>query len=195
MLTGTKPFGGHETHELRFLHQHARRPRASSRAALPVVFDPIVSKAMAIDPEARYGTPGELADAFEQALAAPLGAATPPAAAPVFLLAEVGAVDDALADPTEELWQDLEAVRAAFDELARPPSRVHVATDTAILVERTDTIDRLIDDCRTLADRLRARPTPHPALRVRLVVGDRPPDDDSPPDPVQPVVIVVAPAT
>jgi serine/threonine protein kinase len=197
MLTGTKPFSGHETHELRFLHQHARRPRASSRAALPEVFDPIVSKAMAIDPAVRYPTPAALADAFEQALAAPGTSSTVPDAreAPVFLLAEIATIDGSLAAPSEELWDDLEAVRAAFDQLARPPYRVHVATDTSILVERaagTGSIDRVLAECRTLANQLRTRPAPHPSLRVRLIVGDHPPSGDIGTDPTEPVVVVVA---
>jgi eukaryotic-like serine/threonine-protein kinase len=206
MLTGHKPFAGHETHELRFLHQHARRPRPSSRANVPAVFDPIVGKAMAIDPDARYPTPLALADALEQALAAPPAAlAAPPAAAPaarprgaasLYLLAEVSAVGDALAAPSEELWDDLEAVRAALLELSRPPYVVHVATDTSLLVERTvepGAAGRVIDECRSIAERLRTRPTPHPAIRVRLVVDDRPPDSDARPDPDEAVVVVVAP--
>ena len=203
MLTGHKPFAGHETHELRFLHQHARRPRPSSRANVPAVFDPIVGRAMAIDPDARYPTPLALADAVGGALAAsPAPAAVaapepgPRGRAPLFLLAEVSAIDDALASPSEELWDDLEAVRAALLELSRPPYVVHVATDTSLLVERTvepGAARRVIADCHSLAERLRTRPTPHPAVRVRLVVDDRPPASDAGPDPDQAVVVVVAP--
>jgi len=196
MLTGTKPFSGHETHEMRFLHQHARRPRPSSRAMIPDVFDAIVSKAMAIDPEARYQTPQALVEAFEQALRAS-GEVPEESAregAPLFLLAELATIDDSLAAPSEELWDDLEAVRATFHELTKPPYVVHVVTDTSILVERRGapgTADRMIDDCRTLADRLRTRRTPHPAVRVRLVVDERPPSNEARPDPNESVVVVV----
>lgn len=199
MLTGTKPFSGHETHELRFLNQHARRPRPSSRAALPPIFDSIVSKAMAIDPDVRYQTPRALADAFEHALA-PAPEPAPARAAPVFLLAEISTIDDSLLLPTDDLWDDLEAVRAALEPLAQPPYRVHAVTDTSILVERTPdpatgerVAERVIDECQTLADRLRTRPTPHPAVRVRLTVDGQPPADEADPDPTEPVVVIVAP--
>jgi serine/threonine-protein kinase len=210
MLTGEKPFAGHETHELRFLHQHARRPRPSSRANVPAVFDPLVGKAMAIDPEARYPTPLALAEAFEQVLAASPGdraaspeqsgdaaAARPRAGAPLYVLAVVSALGVALASPSVELWDDLEAVRATLLELSRPPYVVHVATDLSLLVERTarpGAAGRVIDDCRSIAERLRTRPRPHPAVRVRLVVDDRPPDSGARPAPDEPVVVVVAPS-
>jgi hypothetical protein len=167
------------------------------------VLDAIVSKAMAIDPAARYPTPGALAEAFAQALGVtPAGPGAAPEArgAPLYLLAEIATVDDSLAAPSEELWGDLEAVRATLGELSRPPYVVRVATDTSLLVERPiepgtveRVAERVIDDCRSIAERLRARPTPHPAVRVRLVVGDRPPAGEARPDPEQPVVIVVAP--
>jgi serine/threonine-protein kinase len=196
MLTGSKPFSGHETHEMRFLHQHARRPRPSSRAMIPDVFDTIVSKAMAIDPEARYQTPQALVEAFEQALRAS-GEAPEESGregAPLFLLAELSTIDDSLSAPSEELWDDLETVRATFHELTKPPYVVHAVTDTSILVERRGapgTAERMIDDCRSLAERLRTRPTPHPAVRVRLVVDERPPANEARPDPDQSVVVVV----
>jgi eukaryotic-like serine/threonine-protein kinase len=205
MLTGTKPFPGHETHELRFLHQHARRPRPSTHARVPPVFDPIVSKAMAIDPDARFPTPLALAEAFEQAVtsagataAAPASTAAraPRSAAPLYLLVEIATIDDSLAAPSEELWDDLETVRAAFGELAKPPYAVRVTTDTSLLVERPagpDAAARVIAECRALAERLRARRGRHPSVRVRLVVDDRLPVHDAPPDPHQPVVVVVAP--
>jgi serine/threonine-protein kinase len=197
MLTGAKPFGGHETHELRFLHQHARRPRPSSRAQVPAALDAIVGKAMAIDPEARYPTPLALAEAFAQALAAGADAEHAPGAAPLYLLAEISTIDDSLAEPSEELWGDLEAVRAAFEGLSRPPYVVRAATETSILVERRiepGTVETVIGECRSIAERLRTRPTPHPAVRVRLIVDDRPPAlaGDAPPDPEQSVVVVVA---
>jgi serine/threonine-protein kinase len=198
MLTGGKPFGGHETHELRFLHQHARRPRPSSRARVPAALDAIVGKAMAIDPEARYPTPLALAEAFEQALEAGADTEHAPGGAPLYLLAEISTIDDSLAEPSEELWGDLEAVRAALDELTRPPSVVRAATETSLLVERRiepGTVETVIGECRTLAERLRARPTPHPSVRVRLVLDDRPPAPagDARPDPEQSVVVVVGP--
>jgi serine/threonine-protein kinase len=211
MLTGTKPFPGHETHELRFLHQHARRPRPSTHARVPPVFDPIISKAMAIDPDARYATPLALAEAFEAAVtssganSAPSAPAAPTATAaaaaaltlsPLYLLAEIATIDDSLAAPSEELWDDLEAVRAALRALSQPPYVVRVTTDTSLLVERPiepGTVARVIGECRALADRLRARPGAHPSVRVRLVVDDRLPAHDARPDPQQPVVVVVAP--
>jgi hypothetical protein len=197
MLTGTKPFPGHETNELRFLHRHARRPRPSARARVPAALDAIVSKAMAIDPAARYPTPLALADALAQAATSPeIAAAAEPRGAPLYLLAEVSTIDDSLAAPSEELWGDLETVRAAFHELSRPPYVVRVATDTSILVERLrepGTVESVIDECRSIAERLRTRPGPHPAVRVRLVVDDRPPANEPRPDPEQSVVVVVAP--
>jgi len=193
MLTGHKPFSGHDTNELRFLHQHARRPRPSSRAQVPAELDAIVSKAMAIDPDARYPTPLALAEALEQAVTQ--ADAAPRDGAPLYLLAEVSTIDDSLASPSEELWDDLEAVRAALHELSRPPYVVRLATDTSILVERPGepgAVERAIGECRSIAERLRTRPTPHPAVRVRLVVDDRLPANDARPDPHQSVVVVVA---
>jgi serine/threonine protein kinase len=203
MLTGTKPFPGHETHELRFLHQHARRPRPSTHARVPPVFDAIVSKAMAIDPDARYPTPLALVAAFEQVVAAgnAAGAAAAPAAAsregaPLYLLAEIATIDDSLASPSEELWDDLEAVRAALRELSKPPYLVRVSTDTSLLVEQPiaqGTVERVTEACRAIAARLRARPGRHPAVRVRIAVDDRPPTGNAPPHPDQPVVVEIAP--
>ncbi|HWO18249.1 MAG TPA: serine/threonine-protein kinase [Kofleriaceae bacterium] len=208
MLTGTKPFPGHETHELRFLHQHARRPRPSTHARVPPVFDPIVSKAMAIDPEARYPTPLALAEAFELVVTAsgptvtattaapPSAVRAPREATPLYLLAEIATIDDSLAAPSEELWDDLEAVRAAFGALAKPPYLVRVTTDTSLLLERPaepDLAQRVIAECRALAERLRTRPQRHPSVRVRLILDDRLPIYDAPPDPHEPVEIVVAP--
>ena len=203
MLTGTKPFPGHETNELRFLHQHARRPRPSTRAKVPPVFDAIVSKAMAIEPDARYPTPLALVEAFEQVVAAAStpGASTP-APAParedplLYVLAEIATIDDSLASPSEELWDDLEAVRAALRELSKPPYVVRVSTDTSLLVElpiAQGTIERVTEACRAIAARLRTRPRRHPAVRVRLVVDDRPPAGDGPPTPDQPVELEIAP--
>jgi serine/threonine-protein kinase len=213
MLTGTKPFPGHETNELRFLHQHARRPRPSSHARIPPIFDAIVSKAMAIDPDARYPTPLALVEAFEKVVTGPgptaeAGAPTEaadaptarataaPATAPLYLLAEIATIDDSLASPSEELWDDLEAVRAALQGLSKPPYVVRISTDTSLLVERPaepGTIERVIDECYSIAERLRARATPHPAVRVRLVVDEHPPATDASPDPEQPVIVVIAP--
>jgi serine/threonine-protein kinase len=204
MLTGTKPFPGHETHELRFLHQHARRPRPSTHARVPPVFDPIVSKAMAIDPDARYPTPLALAEAFEQAVTSTAGGAVTATAAaparregtPLYLLAEIATIDDSLAAPSEELWDDLETVRAALRALAKPPYVVRVTTDTSMLVERPTepgAVARVVAECRALAERLRTRPGAHPSVRVRLVLDDRLPAHDARPDPHQPVVLVVAP--
>jgi serine/threonine-protein kinase len=203
MLTGTKPFPGHETHELRFLHQHARRPRPSTHARVPPVFDPLVSKAMAIDPDARYPTPLALAEAFEQVVTSAGALTAPPAPAPaprqdtpLYLLAEIATIDDSLAAPSEELWDDLETVRAALRELAKPPYVVRVTTDTSVLVERPTepgAIASVVGECRALADRLRARPGVHPSVRVRLVLDERLPTHAAHPDPHQPVVVVIAP--
>jgi len=220
MLTGTKPFPGHETNELRFLHQHARRPRPSTHAKVPPVFDAIVSKAMAIDPGARYQTPLALVEAFEKvvissgamgamsamgATAASLGGGTSGATAatvetrtggPLYLLVEIATIDDSLAAPSEELWDDLETVRAAFGQLSQPPYVVRLSTDTSILVERPHepgAIERVLGECHAIAERLRTRSAPHPAVRVRIVVDDRLPTGGARPDPVQPVVVVVAP--
>jgi len=226
MLTGTKPFPGHETNELRFLHQHARRPRPSTRAKVPPAFDAIVSKAMAIDPDARYQTPLALVAAFEQVVtsgsAPPVDAAGLPeldddggapdagpgdaldtggspaawGAAPVYVLTEITTIDDSLASPSEELWNDLEAVRAALRDLSRPPYVVRVSTDTSLLVERPaqpGALDRVLADCRMAAARIRTRRAPHPAVRVRIAVDDRPPAADARPDPDRPVRLVLAP--
>jgi serine/threonine protein kinase len=195
MLTGTKPFPGHETHELRFLHQHARRPRPSTHAKVPPVFDAIVSKAMAIDADARYPTPLALVEAFEKVVTSGGATAAAPGA-PLYLLVEIATIDDSLASPSEELWDDLETVRAAFGELSNPPFVVRVSTDTSILVERPNepgAIERVLDQCHAIAERLRTRPARHPAVRVRLVVDDHPPAGEARPDPDQPVVVVVAP--
>jgi hypothetical protein len=163
---------------------------------VPDVFDTIVSKAMAIDPEARYQTPRALVEAFEQALRTTGAAPEEPVreGAPMFLLGELATIDDSLAAPSEELWDDLEEVRAAFHELTKPPYVVHVVTDTSILVERRGepgSVERVIEDCRTLADRLRKRQTAHASVRVRLVVDERPPASEVRPDPNEPVVVVV----
>ena len=145
------------------------RSLPSSRAMIPDVFDTIVSKAMAIDPEARYQTPQALVEAFEQALRAS-GEAPEEAGregAPLFLLAELATIDDSLASPSEELWDDLETVRATFHELTKPPYVVHAVTDTSILVERRGapgTAERVIDDCRSLAER-------HVIVTVNVSVG------------------------
>jgi hypothetical protein len=136
------------------------------------------------------GAPAEATPPTEAARSA----ASP--AAPLYLLAEIATIDDSLASPSEELWDDLEAVRAALAALGKPPYVVRVSTDTSLLVERPaepGAIERVIDECYSLAERLRARSAPHPAVRVRLVVDEHPPATDASPDPQEPVIVVIAP--
>lgn len=68
-LTGEVPFQGEELAELRQAHVNDEVPRPSELVGGPSGFDDVVARAMAKDPDDRYASAGELADAAEAVLA------------------------------------------------------------------------------------------------------------------------------
>ena len=78
MLTGHKPFAGGEYPALLYKHLNAEPPKASTaRPGIPAALDTVVARSMAKNPDARFGTAGELAAAAEQALTASTGTPIP----------------------------------------------------------------------------------------------------------------------
>lgn len=70
LLTGSKPFPGTSTVEMLNAHLNAAPPRPSRQKPDLVGFDAVIAKAMAKDPNDRFQTAHDLADAAHGALAA-----------------------------------------------------------------------------------------------------------------------------
>ncbi|SUD49139.1 Serine/threonine-protein kinase pknF [Nocardia otitidiscaviarum] len=76
MLTGELPYPGASTAQVINGHLNMPVPRPSLRhPAVPTAFDEVVAHALAKDPDRRYGSCGELADAAQRALTGAHGAA------------------------------------------------------------------------------------------------------------------------
>ncbi|WP_324193570.1 serine/threonine-protein kinase [Nocardia otitidiscaviarum] len=76
MLTGELPYPGASTAQVINGHLNMPVPRPSLRhPAVPTAFDDVVAHALAKDPDRRYGSCGELADAAQRALTGVHGAA------------------------------------------------------------------------------------------------------------------------
>ena len=90
-LTGEPPFAGSTTAHLMYAHVHTPPPRPSTtQPDVPPAVDEVIATGMAKDPDNRYATTVELADAAHNAITTPLAAPaptllgdpTPPAPAP-----------------------------------------------------------------------------------------------------------------
>ncbi|MCV7442156.1 protein kinase [Mycobacterium paraense] len=82
-LTGSRPYPGDSLEEQLHAHVNAPPPRASIMApGIPPAFDAVISRGMAKDPEARYQSAIELAEAARAALTGHVDSAVPPPAAP-----------------------------------------------------------------------------------------------------------------
>ncbi|WP_082929962.1 serine/threonine-protein kinase [Mycobacterium sp. 1164966.3] len=72
-LTGNPPFPGDTMPQLVAAHLHAPPPRPSiTQHNVPAQFDAVIAKGMAKDPDIRYGTTVELADAARDAITTPI---------------------------------------------------------------------------------------------------------------------------
>ncbi len=79
-LTGSPPFPGDTMPQLIAAHLHAAPPRPSvSRPQLPAPVDEVVARGMAKDPQQRYVTTVELADAASAAITQPIARPAPAA--------------------------------------------------------------------------------------------------------------------
>jgi eukaryotic-like serine/threonine-protein kinase len=116
MLVGEPPFADSSASVMQYLHCHARRPRPSTRAALPAALDDVVATAMAIEVDRRHAGPRELLAACCAALGAEESAGQVRAALAVRVDvrvepdAEAGELGPAL-DDAEAVWS---AARAHF---------------------------------------------------------------------------------
>jgi eukaryotic-like serine/threonine-protein kinase len=68
LLTGRMPFDDASMTMSQYLHLHAQRPSVSAIAPVPAALDAVVSRAMAIEPAARFGGPLPLLSALRAAL-------------------------------------------------------------------------------------------------------------------------------
>ncbi|MEU8900381.1 serine/threonine-protein kinase [Nocardia sp. NPDC048505] len=76
LLTGAKPFPRASAVAVMHAHLHDPPPRASARdPRLPAAIDTVLATALAKDPERRYRSCGELAEAARDAFGAPVAAA------------------------------------------------------------------------------------------------------------------------
>ncbi|SPM27800.1 protein kinase, partial [Mycobacterium terramassiliense] len=82
-LTGSRPYPGDSLEEQLHAHVNAPPPRASIMApGIPPAFDAVISRGMAKDPDARYQSAVELAEAARAALTGHVDSVAPAAAAP-----------------------------------------------------------------------------------------------------------------
>jgi serine/threonine-protein kinase len=121
MLTGELPFPGRSVDAM---HQHlvAPRPRPSDRMDVSPSYDPVVVKAMAKEPDDRYGDVGAFIEAFQVALEAdeaapprriepslrPSLSGTPMSCVGLYI--DVRVDEEELEDPAEELLDDMDAI-------------------------------------------------------------------------------------
>ncbi len=82
-LTAQKPYTGHDLATLMYAHLAAPAPSPSQvRPGVPESFDAVIARGMAKDPDLRFSSPGELADAARAALGGSQAPAAVPAAPP-----------------------------------------------------------------------------------------------------------------
>ena len=115
MLVGTPPFAEESPTILRYMHSHARRPRASSRGCVTSVMDSVISQAMAISRDDRPRSVALFLQKFREAAGVGVctGAST---AIECAIYATVDCSSNQLAAPDEPTVSRLAAAR---DRLAR----------------------------------------------------------------------------
>ncbi|MFZ0903057.1 MAG: serine/threonine-protein kinase [Mycobacterium sp.] len=78
-LTGEPPFAGSTTAHLMYAHVHTPPPQPStSQPNVPAQFDEVIATGMAKNPDNRYATTVELANAAHDAITTPLAPPAPP---------------------------------------------------------------------------------------------------------------------
>ena len=78
-LTGSPPFPGGTTAQLMYAHAHTPPPQPStSQPNVPAQFDEVIATGMAKDPDQRYATTVELANAAHDAITTPLAPPSKP---------------------------------------------------------------------------------------------------------------------
>ncbi|MEZ4403813.1 MAG: serine/threonine-protein kinase [Kofleriaceae bacterium] len=177
LLTGRLPFEDESPAIVQYLHAHARRPAPSAFAPLPAAIDPVVMRAMAIDPSQRF--PGPLA--FAEALAAAATTERVVEAAlvarpAVAILVELRADEDAMLDPDQAMLDDLDGllplaqarlVDAGFPVVLHGGNLVLAAHPVA--ADDAGPRTAAIELARAVAAALDARPARDP--RVEFVVA------------------------
>ncbi len=110
LLTGRLPFEDESPTVVQYLHAHARRPRPSALAPLPIEADDVIARAMAIVPAQRFADPVAFVDALRVALALPAEHAALEPRTAIGVLVEIRADPDVLADPDDALLADLDGL-------------------------------------------------------------------------------------
>ena len=103
-LTGQQPFPGESLEQIATGHMFDPPPRPSAiQASVPATMDDVIATGMAKDPDQRYATTRDLAQAARTALPAPVGQTTIAAAGAATLAAPTPELNDAptLHAPTE----------------------------------------------------------------------------------------------
>ncbi len=175
LLTGRPPFADPSPTMTQYLHQHARRPRASLVARVPSSFDDVITRAMAIDPERRY--PDSLALLAAARQAAHEGAA-PDAVAVVETVALLVSVTELAAIAAHEaaVFADLESVLPRAERFLGSQG-VALAIDlgqTGLFAAPRAQVAEPVALAHALYAHLAARPDGDPRIAIRVCVHHGP---------------------
>jgi len=136
-LTGTAPFAGSSRLAVAWAHLEDEPPRASERSpGLPAAIDAVLARAMAKDPDHRYSSCGELADAARIALR--VGAAARPQRRTLVLVAAGAALATIAAVAAIVAFGNGDSASAGGEPVVHANSVVRVDP-------RTNRIDAVLD--------------------------------------------------
>lgn len=185
MLTGEPPFSHAGVTEIINLHLDRDPPVPSSMCAVPSAFDQVVMKAMRKLPEERFADPAAFTEAFRRAVAGTDASPAAPAmrrlrALGIFI--EAGAADGSLANPDEELLDELDDILVRAEcglaeegfQVARDRSNALLLVRPLSDAEKGDPNVRrkAVVAAQHLFHRLMRRPGNDGRLRIRVCIHE-----------------------